>query len=165
MLTIKQLELYAEKFLKDNYNLKLEIPIKLNGRMTRACGYFRSIYYKKTGKEVALSIDLNKTFVTYNDVNVVIDVLAHELVHYALFLQGKPNDDGHPYFENELKRLKIVSQNTINKYTIMSKKNIYTCEECDKVFRTNRALSNNGVNHRCQCGGRLNYNGKKLVAN
>lgn len=167
MLTLRQLEQYAEKFLKDNYNLTLEVPLVLNGRMQKTCGWFRSKVYKRTGKQEAVSIELNKYFVENNDVNVVIDVLAHELVHYALFMKGKPNSDGHPYFEKELKRLKIVSQSTIDKYTIKAKKrnmNFYTCKECSKEYRTLRALRNGGVNHRCKCGGKLDYYGKKLVS-
>jgi SprT-like protein len=110
-------------------------------------------------------VELNKFFVENNDPATVLDVLRHELVHYALFMQGKPNADGHPVFERELKRLGIVSQTTINKYAIQSKPinmQVYKCDDCGFEFKRRRALPKN-KSYRCSCGGCLSDMGKKLV--
>lgn len=168
MLTQYQLEMYARKFLKDNYDLDLTVPLKLNGRMKTTCGWFKSVRYTD-GRKKAVSIELNRFFVENNDPVTVVDVLRHELVHYALFMLGKPNSDGHPTFENELKRLGIVSQSTIDKYKIKSKpKNIviYECESCGHQYKRQRRLAHDGKYHRCggSCGGRLINKGRKLVA-
>lgn len=165
-LTQYQLKMYAKKFLNDTYGMNLTIPVQLNGRLKRTCGRFK---YRQwiDGRKEPVCIELNKYFVENNKPVVVLDVLRHELVHYALFMQNKPNKDGHPVFENELKRLGIVSQNDINKYNIASKHikiQIYQCADCDNVFERQRALANGGRYHRCSCGGRLIDKGKKVVA-
>lgn len=165
MYNIYQLRQYANKFLKDNYDMELSIPLDLNARMKTTCGWFRSTRYAD-GRKVARKIELNKFFVENNEPITVLDVLRHELVHYALFAQGKPNSDGHPVFENELKRLKIVSQSDINKYIIKSKPvnfTVYQCVDCDTEFKRKRALANDGIHHRCNCGGKLSNQGKRLV--
>jgi len=160
MLTTYQLRKYAEKFLKETYGMSLSVPLELNGRLKRACGRF--VYYVRSGEPKV--VEMNKEFVENNEPVVVLDVLRHELVHYALFMQGKPHADGHPVFEKELKRLGIVSQKTIDQYTIASKMQIYGCADCNHEFKMTRRLRNNGANHRCNCGGRLVDKGKRLVA-
>lgn len=166
-----QLKMYAKKFLQETYGMELSIPLGLNGRMKKTCGWFKSIRYRD-GRSEAKCIELNKFFVENNEPTVVLDVLRHELVHYVLFMQGKPNSDGHPVFENELRRLGVVSQNTIDKYDIESKKrnvyrNFYQCANpnCGEEYRTGKALKNGGLNHRCSvCKNRLIDKGRKLVA-
>jgi SprT-like protein len=168
-LTQYQLEMYARKFLQENYNMQLVVPLKLNGRLRTACGRFVFTRYRSGKPDTPKVVELNKYFFENNEPTVVLDVLRHELVHYALFMQGKPHNDGHPVFEKELKRLGIVSQKTIDKYTIQSKPirvSIYQCVECGTEFKRQRALPNGGRNHRCTCKakGRLLDKGKKVVA-
>lgn len=169
MLTHYQLEKYAEKFLKDNYNMEMEVPLELNARMSKTLGWFRYIRYSD-GSKTPSRIQLNKYFVENNDPVTVVDVLRHELVHYACFMLGKPFGDGDAYFENELKRLGVVSQDTIDKYEIKSKpKSIvtYECMDCGYEYKRRRKLPNDGVNHRCGvkgCSGRLLNKGRELVA-
>jgi SprT-like protein len=158
-LSIHQLQMYAKKFLKDNYNLDLVVPLQLNGRLNTCKGRFVS--YR--GTKIPKVIELNKIFVEHNDPAVVLDVLRHELVHYALFMLNKPNSDGHPVFENELKRLGVISQFAIDKYDIVTKCQVYGCSNCKKEYTMARRLSGNGKNHRCKCGGSLIDKGKKLV--
>ena len=167
MYNVQQLTGYAKKFLKETYNLELTIPIELNGRMRKTCGWFKHTRSRVTGEGKAVKIEMNRFFVENNDPITVLDVLRHELVHYALYIQKKPYNDGHPVFENELKRLKIVSQSTIDKYEIKSKPinmSVYKCKKCDMIHRTKRALPNEGRNHRCKCKGELLSLGKTLVA-
>lgn len=167
MYNIYQLRQYANKFLKDVYGMELSIPLQLNGRMQRTCGWFRHTRYRD-GRDIPNCIELNKFFVENNEPTTVLDVLRHELVHYALFMQKKPYRDGDYVFESELKRLGIVSQKSIDKYIIVSKpKNVqvYQCAECGTQFKRQRALANGGRNHRCTCAkkGRLIDLGKRLV--
>ena len=167
MLTQYQLEKYAEKFLMDNYNMKLLVPLKINGRLRIPCGRF--VYIKRDGKPIApKAVELNKYFLENNEINIVLDVLRHELIHYALFMQGKPHSDGHPVFENELDRLGVVRQETINKYKIQSKPvnvRIYECADCNHKYERRRALPNGGNNHCCgACSGMLIDKGKRVVA-
>lgn len=160
MLTIYQLRKYADKFLKETYGMKLVVPLELNGRLKRACGRF--VYYTRNKQPKV--VEMNKEFVENNEPTVVLDVLRHELVHYALFMQGKPHSDGHPVFERELRRLDVVSQKTIDQYTIASKLQIYGCTDCSHEYQLTRRLRNNGMHHRCKCGGKLIDKGKRVVA-
>jgi SprT-like protein len=162
-LSIYQLRMYAKKWLKEIYGLDLIVPLDINGRLKITCGRFIS----RGGHP--LRVEMNKFFVENNDAIVVLDVLRHELVHYALFMKRKPNSDGHPVFENELKRLNIVSQKTIDKYIITSRPkpyHYYKCasSSCGRLHKTKRALNNKGLFHRCKCGGKLIDKGKKAVS-
>lgn len=169
MYNIYQLKQYANKFLKDTYGMELIVPLTLNGRMKTTCGWFKHRKFRDGRKGEPLCIELNKFFVENNDSEIVLSVLKHELIHYVLYMQGKPHTDGHPVFENELRKQNAVSQSTISKYTIESKPtklHYYRCEEssCNKEYRVGRALKHNGRYHRCNCGGRLIDLGKKVVA-
>ncbi|AGI11813.1 hypothetical protein X915_gp089 [Bacillus phage vB_BanS-Tsamsa] len=155
----RQLKKYADKFLMENYGMTLTVPLKLNGRLSKTLGWFS--YTRKEGRPLA--VEINKKFAINNDAELVLDVLKHELVHYALFMQGKPHSDGDSYFENELQRKGIVSQTTINKkYKIASVKNVYKCKSCDFTHHKARRLV--GLSrYSCACGGNLEYLGKRVV--
>jgi SprT-like protein len=161
-LSMYQLQMYAKKFLNDTYDMELTVPLELNGRLNTTCGRFISTRYRD-GRKAPKIVELNKTFVENNEPTVVLDVLRHELVHYALFMLNKPNSDGHPVFEGELKRLGIVSQKTIDQYQIASKKQVYACSDCSNTWKLTRKLRNNGKYHKCNCGGRLVDKGRQLV--
>ena len=161
---IYQLRQYAKKWLMDNYNMELIVPLQLNGRMQRTCGWFKH----KRAWNMPTCIELNKFFVENNEPTLVLDVLRHELVHYALYMQKKPYRDGQAMFENELKRLGVVSQSTINKYTIESKPKsmvVYKCimPNCGQEYHRQRKLQGDGAFHKCRCGGTIRNMGRKLV--
>lgn len=162
---IYQLRQYAKKWLMDNYNLELVVPLQLNSRMQRTCGWFK--HNRKWDSPIC--IELNKFFVENNEPSTVLDVLRHELVHYALYMQKKEYRDGQMGFERELKRLGVVSQSTINKYEIHSKPRsirIYQCENCGHEYHRQRALPNGGIGYSCgakYCNGKLLDRGKRLI--
>lgn len=99
--TNKDLEEYSKQWLRDNYNLSLNIPIEY-------CDY---------SKIDNISVDINTlgTFFTRNnkphviyinknikDFNIIVErTLIHELIHYRLFSIGKPYKDNEDYFKNE----------------------------------------------------------------
>lgn len=161
MLTQYQLKTYADKFLNETYGVKLTVPLKLNGRLKTSKGRF--IWSRKSRTPKA--VELNKEFVEHNKPEIVLDVLKHELVHYALFIKGVPHSDGQAPFERELRRLGVVSQSTIDRYSIASKMQVYICNSCGREHTFTKRLRDNGVNHRCKCSqkGRLIDGGKRLV--
>jgi SprT-like protein len=166
-LSIYQLRMYARKWLKEVYNMELNVPLEINGRLKTTCGRFVYIKYRN-GISKPKNVEMNKYFVENNEAVVVLDVLRHELVHYALFMQRKPHSDGDSYFEKELRRLGVVSQNTIDKYTIASKPkkyHYYQCAStsCAVTYKRSRALDKN-KRYRCKCGGRLIDKGKRAVS-
>ena len=159
-LTESQLTQYANQFLNKNYGFELTVPLRINGRLTRTYGRFGYRKYSN-GRKVPLYVELSRNLVENNEMVAVLDVLCHELVHYALFMQDKPNSDGHPVFESELERLGIVSQDNIaKKYSIKSAMRTYQCTDCNTKFKRGRALPNGGRGYKCSCGGKLKDLGK-----
>lgn len=142
-------ELYsiAREFLDKEFGMKLEIPIFINTRLKTMFGYFQQ------RNKQSWKIDISKEFIDTHPKEHVIDVLKHELVHYALFEQGKPYRDGQDYFENTLKRLRISPTKTYKTY---GKHHAYICNCEGKTFYRKRKLQEGS---RCKVCGTLEYIG------
>lgn len=147
-MTLQDLEKFANEFLEKEFNMSLDIPITLNGRLTRAMGRFLVMRNRRTNEARAIGIELNKTLYEHNSMDVVLDTLKHELVHYALFSKGLPYSDGDYVFESTLKRLGVTATMTT---TFQGKAHVYECD-CGKEFikRGRRLAYNRGF--RCGCG-------------
>ena len=122
----KQMNLYARNFLKEHFDLNLEIPIKIDGRLTRTGGS-----YHHTAKK-GLMIKVSERFMygalldETEGVGAILDILEHELVHYALHMQGKDYNDGSKEFEETLARLNVGSSGaTTEKKRLSAKKNVW----------------------------------------
>lgn len=123
----KQLKKYAKEFLEKNYSTNLTVPIKISGRLTSTGGYFQ--YRRLHGNEKQpIKIDISERFIASaihdgkEGLEAILDVLHHELVHYALCKQGKKFHDGDEDFESELARLDIGASGATNKKLVKSKK-------------------------------------------
>lgn len=121
-----QMKVYSRNFLKENFDMKLEIPIKIDGRLTRTGGS----YHHTTKK--ALMIKVSERFMygalldETEGVGAILDILEHELVHYALHMQGKDYNDGSKEFEETLARLNVGSSGaTAKKKRLSAKKNVW----------------------------------------
>lgn len=123
----KELEKYAEKFLKQNYNTNLTIQIKISGRLTSTGGYFQCRRTHGNEKQ-PVKIEMSERFIAsalhdgQEGLEAILDVLKHELVHYVLCKQGKNFNDGDDDFESELARLNIGASGATNKSLVKSKK-------------------------------------------
>ena len=122
----QQMRMYSRNFLKENFDMKLEIPIKIDGRLTRTGGS----YHHTTKK--ALMIKISERFMygalldETEGVGAILDILEHELVHYALHMQGKDYNDGSKEFEETLARLNVGSSGaTAKKKRLSAKKNVW----------------------------------------
>lgn len=82
---INEAKTFANNFLMENFNMQLNIPLKMNGRLTSTMGRYLS-------KRNYLG-------------NVIPESI--ELVHYALSVQGKNFSDGDYDFEHKLYELNI----------------------------------------------------------
>lgn len=157
--TVQQLEEIAKQFLIENFNLKLNIPIRISNRMSRTLGNFRVMENTITGvkraKDIAISGNLLKHYKTED----VVDTLKHECVHYALFMLGKPYQDGQHYFEKTLKQLGVSSTQTTE---FKGKVHVYGCTSCNYQFHRVRRF--NVSNYRCgKCRGSLAYIKQELI--
>lgn len=143
----KELRMYANNFLKTNFDMQLNIPIKIDGRLTRTGGSFH--YMRKDNKPVVIKISERFMACALHDeedgIGAILDVLEHELVHYALARQGKNFNDGDHDFESTLAKLKIGASGATNKKKVLSKSeniwyqivDIYYNQVLDKFYTQN----------------------------
>lgn len=152
---IQELTAFANDWLQQHYGLKLVIPLEIRPTLQTALGYFQ--YNSKGPRKVALAARLFK----YYGREVAIDVLKHELVHYALYMLGKPHKDGDPYFENELRKHGITSTGTYEKKGMY---HVYACQNCGEVTSHRaRQLKNLGRYRSTCCNARIDYLGYQEV--
>lgn len=144
----EQMTIFANNFLKDEFGLGLKIPIEITGRLTRTGGAF---HYKSRRKE-SVVIKMSERFVACalldNDgINAILDILKHELVHYALYELDKPHRDGDYEFESTLARLHIGASGATNDKKILSQKenvwytilDVYECKQTQKQYKYNHS--------------------------
>lgn len=121
----------AREFLEKEFGLELDIPIFVNTKMKRTFGYFR------IRKGISWKIDISKELIDTHPKEVVIDVLKHELVHYALFELKKPFRDKDKYFKDTLDRLGVSRTRT---FETKGKFHNYTCK-CGNLFKRKRRVN------------------------
>jgi SprT-like protein len=143
----------AEKFLKKEYNLDLTVPIEVSGRMKSTLGYFK---YKKNKPVV---VKLSKNLLDFYHEDAVLDVLKHELIHYACFVQKKPFHDGDLYFKNELKRLGVSKTRTYKHKGIVYR---YQCKNGCQTFT--KRMKGYEKKYICRhCKGKFLYIGEEIT--
>lgn len=152
---LERIKKEANTFLLENYQMPLQIPIERNNRLRASLGRF---VYQKLDEPV--KIDLAGFLLDYGANAIIVDVLKHECIHYALFQKGLPHEDGHPYFEEELKKYGVSSTYTkkVGVYTL------YECKKCKKVGETkNNRLVKKPSNYRTVCcHGKIEIIGDKV---
>src|SRR5699024_10192726 len=152
-MNAQQLKSYAEDFLKEHFDLPLDVPLRISKRMKSKLGVF-SIKYNKN-EVLSREIVLSYNFVINNDKNVILDVLYHEYVDYAQYKKRLHFRDSDPEFINTLERLEI-SSTRIYKYKGQSY--LYECRKCIYQFSKNMK----GYEKRSMCGrchGKFLYRG------
>jgi SprT-like protein len=153
----RRLIMEARNFLKNAYNLELNIPVRVNGRLRSTYGRF---ICHPTGR-IPIAIEMSKNYIKHQDWKTVYETLIHECIHYALFVMNKPYNDGHPVFEREIQKHGSHSTGTIE---YRGKVQQYGCPSCDKVFNRSRKLAHNGKYHHCsKCNVRIIYLGEKII--
>lgn len=112
-MNVQNLNSIANEFLEKEFSLQLEVPIKVNNRLSRALGRLKSYRMRNYPyTSYPHSIELSGKLLDYAPEDEIIDVLKHELVHYALCVLQKPYNDGDHYFESTLQRLGITNTNS-----------------------------------------------------
>lgn len=152
-MNTRQLEIYADEFLRKNFDLSLDVPLRVSKRMKSKLGVF-SIKYNNH-KVLSSEIVLSYNFIINNDKEAILDVLYHECVHYALYKKRLPFRDSDPEFINALKRLEISKT---RKYKYKGQAFLYECRKCRYQFSKNMK----GYEKRYMCGrchGRFTYKG------
>jgi hypothetical protein len=141
---IKEFELYlneyAQVWLEDNFKMGLDIPINISGRLNRGNHLGRFSHYTNGGAAVAIT--LSERFVQLAMLDGqrgrdnVLDVLHHELTHYALYELGVTGYVDHEAnFESTIQHLSVGGTNLINytlKYQDSTSEQWYKWNEWDK---------------------------------
>lgn len=104
---------FCSDFLQENYGIDWNNELYLMPYHTDVSGQFLVELEHVTKKPMRTVIYLNEEIayacLEYNAYEIAFGVLKHELVHYAMFVLGKQYNDGEDDFEQELKRLRIDS--------------------------------------------------------
>mgnify|MGYP000868160435 CR=1 FL=1 len=120
----------AKTFVKELWGLDFDISVELSGKMTRTLGY---VAYKpdwKTGKHIPTKMKIAARLVSGDYKEETIDgVILHECCHFAMMKLNKPDADGHPVFEAELRRIGASSTRTIKS---AGNVNEFCCSKCGK---------------------------------
>ena len=127
-MNLDELNEFSNQFLAQNYSLTLDIPIVINNRLKVTVGAVVLV------EDEPQEIELAGYLMRYGSERFILDVLKHELIHYALNLLGKPYHDGDKYFENELKRLGVTASGVgrIGRYLK------FICPACKEVGYTEK---------------------------
>ena len=102
---------FAKDFCLQEYGVKMNIPIEFRYSKTRTQGRFR--FFPDTMEPDKIIINLRMVYylaLGYDE--EFYANLKHELIHYCLFMTGKPFNDGDNYFEKELSIHNAISSAT-----------------------------------------------------
>lgn len=153
--TQKQLEEEARKFLKEVFDMDLEIPIVISDRMKSAFGMFRHYANRKE----SIDIRISKNLLKFYSKEEILGTLKHECVHYALYEMGKPYRDGDFWFEQVL-RLYNIPRTETKKFKGQAYK--YECSDCGRIFIKRRKGFEKSHITSC-CNAKIKYAGTVLV--
>lgn len=119
----------TKRLAKDLFDLEWTLPIEVNGRLNRALGGYS--WRRGIGnKVIPVKMELARRLLENYSDETIESVIKHELTHWALSVQGRPFDDGHPVFESELKR---VGAHTTGVIKLAGNLHTVICVKCGKV--------------------------------
>ncbi|BCZ47560.1 hypothetical protein psyc5s11_36270 [Clostridium gelidum] len=103
LTTNGELQEYATRWLKDNYNMTLDIPVEFNSAKQNNNAdyivYGQTFYNNDKPVKIIIDYSLNTNS---EDKNIIKErMLIHELTHYALAKQGLPYEDNTVSFTTE----------------------------------------------------------------
>ena len=131
----------ANAFLEEHFNMSLNIPIRLDGRLEHALGEFKSL--SLTGTPLEIVMNKKVAILCFKlHLDYIYKALYHECVHYALHVQDFPDNDGDEFFERTLANLNLPSsdatKNKISKVELSSVVVVdtYTITDKGKVINT-----------------------------
>lgn len=153
MLTAELTRL-AKKFLFEHYGIRLAIPVQRNNRLRSTHGRF---IIKNNRPE---AIELAGYLLTFGARSVIIGVLKHECIHYALYVQGRDHRDGSIPFERELEKHDAPKTRTLKVGRYYS----FTCDGCGKATSTRkkRVVTSSTQYRTVCCHSKLTVHGEKV---
>lgn len=145
-MNLTAIKRYAKEFLDEAYGMELVIPIELNGRLTRTLGRFH--FNKRGSNRVPVKLDFAKKLLEFGTIEDIKGVIRHELIHYAMFVAGRPFHDGEEEFEAELVKYNAPATNVLR---IKSPKLVITHEcGCGNQWKQRRKMSSGYLCSSCK---------------
>ena len=137
-VTLEAVKLACEMIFEKEFNMKLEIPVLLTGRLKKSLGrfYYSSAFHKPS------KLVFNKSFFTNPayDLATLESVLLHECVHAELCIKGMPFDDCDSTFIKECKRVGATLTRELE--LIKDVKYVVQCEKCGAELEVNKTVFN-----------------------
>lgn len=160
---------FAKNFCKENYGVEFNIPLRLNGTMKRALGWFKHYGGWNKPECIELSRDLIKNF----NEDMIIKVLKHELIHYCLYTLKLDYKDGQMRFENEIVKHNSVSSGSheIEKGRVVknsfepSQEFIELVKKNKKETKTNKKETETNKQETPETDKQINNTNKQIVVN
>lgn len=125
-ITIEDVRNYATYKAKMLWNLDLDIPIEINGRLKIALG--RYVIRNGEPHRIELSKDLFRLY----SPRILQETVLHELCHWAYHVMGLPYHDNEEAFELELIRIGSHSSGTV---ALRGSYYVALCSTCGKLQR------------------------------
>ena len=149
----------CKKFAKEIWNADFNVPIIISKQLSRALGrYNYRLYRTQNNLHMPISITFASKLFEYYSEKDVDGVIKHELTHWFLGVNNKPSSDGHPVFENELKRIGAPSTRQLPSLGIV---HTAICEKCGEIIVLRKRacdiakyINGNRYSSRC-CNSRL----------
>ena len=146
---LKQLQNYGQAFLQERFGMDLDIPIEINNRLSSSGGRFRWRSNGHGGYK-AVDIQIARFVFEVGDKHEINDILEHELIHYALFTQGKPFRDKDHYFIETCRQHDVRLSHNIKKAI-----HTYTCNACGTIIDMRRPIPKGYCTLCKECGNRI----------
>lgn len=146
-VTLEAVKLACEMIFEKEFNMKLEIPVLLTGRLKKSLGrfYYNSALHKPS------KLVFNKSFFTnpVYDLATLESVLLHECVHAELFIKRMPFDDFDSTFIKECKRVGATLTGELE--LIKDVKYVVQCEKCGAELEVEKTVFNHIDEYRTKC--------------
>ena len=151
---------FAYSFLLDNYGIEGTPKVFISNSLEDCLARIEP--YKDEEGNDSTRILVSRRLIAYYDFDEVVNVVKHELVHYALAYQGKNFRDGEDDFENELERLGLPTGGDMN---LRGKVYIYSCNYQHNEVELHRTKKRTNVDQRiCPiCKHPMKYKGVYMI--
>lgn len=117
----------VDRILVQHFGLTTQPPLAFNSRLRSAIGEYRRWVNRQTHAVNKERIDLQTTAMALSFLDDPAtgstfrqNVMAHELVHYAMYKLGKNANDGSADFEQALADLHIMASGRTNQHRVIS---------------------------------------------
>lgn len=171
-LNQKQVAELTEAMYKDLFHKEgLICPVTLNGRLTRTLGCFRYTRLSNATRfeivDITGKLEISSRLVNgdYN-IETITSVIAHELCHYHLYIEGSNQyGDGDYEFEQLIKKIGALSTGVISPTVIYD----LICSCCNRLLGSTsskrKADNYKSINSRrisACCDAKVAYNVRRL---